>query len=157
MDRLRASSRGLQPILCYEVGCLDTRGWDKSTARLRSIYGEGGDSDDISRGKLRMKCWCIFVGLSFQHFPIELMPGEKKRKREAAKLPNKFQMSWLISGGRLGWIFPATKYASSIFVDEAHFSRHWRVTFTLLALFTFFSFFVPWLFIIFLCILFAVG
>jgi len=35
---------------------------------------------------------------------------------------------------------PATKYASSIFVDEAHFSRHWRVTFTLLALFTF-SFF----------------
>jgi len=54
-------------------------------------------------------------------------------------------MSWLICWKEigLGWFgldLPATKYASSIFVDEAHFSRHWRVTFTLLALFTF-SFF----------------
>jgi len=60
------------------------------------------------------------------------------------KIPN--ELAHLLEGDWVGLVWfgldlPATKYASSIFVDEAHFSRHWRVTFTLLALFTF-SFFL---------------
>jgi len=54
------------------------------------------------------------------------------------KIPN--ELAHLLEGDWVGLNLPATKYASSIFVDEAHFSRHWRVTFTLPALFTF-SFF----------------